>query len=79
MFIFLLFLGGGNDLQRRPWEDDVDPFQDFPDPAAMERLYSDNEIYILAPHQLSDPNVLVFNFPVAGSVAHGIFHHQGDE
>ena len=55
-------------LQKKPWEEGKFPWGDLPGSEEMERIYQDNEVYILAAHQLSDPIVKVFNFPTAGFV-----------
>ena len=59
---------GGGELQETPFDDDEHPFDNFPDEAAMEKIYSENEVYILAVNNFSNANVLVFNFPLTGSV-----------
>ncbi len=43
-------------------------FQNFPHPQRVEALYNSNLSYILAPHNFSNSNIHVYNFPVAGSV-----------
>ena len=59
---------GGDGLQPSPFPPGVNPFEGFPDADELEAVYRENEVYILHPHQLSDPNTLIFNFPVAGMV-----------
>ncbi len=59
---------GGADMQPSPYAPGVNPFEGFPDEDELERIYRENEPYILRNHQLEDVNNLIFNFPVAGKV-----------
>ena len=81
------YMYGGADLQASPFPAGVNPFEGYPDADILEEVYSDNEMYILHHHQLQDPNNLIFNFPLAGSVNDDditqhmryIFEHQSTE
>ena len=59
---------GGGELQPSPFPPGVHPFSDFPDSDSLLRLYRDNEVFILQPHETDDDVVSVFNFPVHGTI-----------
>ena len=67
---------GGDDLQDSPFGENERPFQAFPDEEAMTKIYEDNAVYILRPHNLTNPNVMVFNYPVTGQVSEAELESQ---
>ena len=58
----------GGALQPLPWNDDEDPFQDFPVLDEIREIYLNNEMYILTPHVTDDIIIKQFNFPLKGHV-----------
>ena len=74
---------GGSDLQERPWRDNENPFEDVTDNDAMEELYNDNDVYILAPNQFLSPLKSIYNMPVKRQLSdnaiknmlESIYHH----
>ena len=74
---------GGSDLQERPWRDNENPFADVTDNDAVEELYNDNDVYILAPNQFLSPMKSIYNMPVKRllsdndikNMLESIYHH----
>ena len=58
----------GGALQPLPWNDDEDPFQNFPVLDEIREVYLNNEMYILTPHVTDDIIIKQFNFPLKGHV-----------
>ena len=58
----------GGALQPHPWEEDEDPFQEFPVLDEIREVYFENEVYILTPHVTEDVIMKQFNFPIKGHV-----------
>ena len=67
---------GGGDMQESPFAQNERPFEQFPDAEKMHQLYKDNEVYILRPHMLENPNVQVFNYPIKGKVTDAELERQ---
>ena len=55
---------GGADLQARPWNDNDNPFDEFPNSEDFDEIYNDNDIYILSPHHFVTPLKFIYNFPI---------------
>lgn len=60
---------GRGQLQKSPYADGENPFQGMPEEDKLYQLYKDSSVYILQPNDTTQEAVLVFNYPIRGSVS----------